>query len=548
LLHLVFTDKYSIFFSVTFDGYFWYMQQSLPFVLALIAIIVLTEMLANKIKVAYPILLVVAGLGISFIPGLPAIRINPNMIFFIFLPPLLFEASWSISVKQLKKWYRIIGSFAFLVVFFTAVSVAVFTNYFIPGFSLALGFLLGGIVSPPDAVSAGAILKFVKVQKGISSILEGESLLNDASSLIIFRFAMVAVATGQFIWKDAAFSFSWMIVGGAVIGLALGWLFMQAHKKLPTDAPSDIAFTLIEPYILYWVGEHLHSSGVLAVVFGGLYLSNHRLVFLNSTSRIRGYSVWESFVFILNGLVFMLIGLDMPEIVSGLRGKGIPVSTAVQYGVWVTVLLIVVRIISSFFALFATYLFRRQTFNTMPREGMWKRPFVLGWTGMRGVVSLAAALAIPATISNGQDFPQRNLILFITFVVIVLTLIVQGLTLPYILKRTASFMNFEEDSDMVSKRIRRELYTHSVKVLKDQYAEFLVRKPLLTDLLNQWEHKMQITDDEIMDTEHRRIYLELLEHQRNFLIERNKDPDLDEEIIRGQLYLIDLEEEKIKSM
>jgi len=524
------------------------MHESLPFVLALIAIIVLIEMLANKIRIAYPILLVIAGLAISFIPGLPVIRINPNTIFFIFLPPLLFEAAWSISLKQLKNWYRIIGSFAFLVVFFTAVSVAIFTNYFIPGFSLALGFLLGGIVSPPDAVSAGAILKFVKVQKSVASILEGESLLNDASSLIIFRFAMVAVATGQFIWKEAIFSFSWMVLGGALIGLVLGWVFLQAHRKLPTDAPSDIAFTLIEPYILYWIGEHLHSSGILAVVFGGLYLSNHRLVFLNSTSRIKGYSVWESFVFILNGLVFLLIGLDMPEILAGLREKGIPLSTAIQYGVWVSILLIVVRIISSFFALFATYLFRRQTFNTMNREGMWKRPFVLGWTGMRGVVSLAAALAIPVQLNNGQDFPQRNLILFITFVVIVLTLLLQGLTLPYILKRTAAFMNFEDDAEKVTKKIRRELYAHSVNVLKNNYAEYLAQRPSLAATLSQWEDKMQMVDDEKMDVEHRRIYLELLQHQRNFLIDRNKDPDLDEEVIRNQIYLIDLEEEKIKSM
>jgi Na+/H+ antiporter len=524
------------------------MHESLPFYLALIAIIVLIEMLANKIKIAYPILLVIAGLGISFIPGFPAIYINHNTIFFIFLPPLLFEASWSISLKDLKKWYRIIGSFSFLVVFFTAVSVAIFTNYFIPGFSLALGFLLGGIVSPPDAVSTGAILKFVKVQKSTASILEGESLLNDASSLIIFRFALIAVATGQFIWKDAALSFSWMVFGGAIIGLALGWIFMQAHKRLPTDAPSDIAFTLIEPYILYWVGEHLHSSGVLAVVFGGLYLSNHRLVFLNSTSRIRGYSVWESFVFILNGLVFMLIGLDMPEILSGLREKGIPLSTAIHYGVWLTILLIVVRIVSSFFALFATYLFRRKTFYSMNSTGMWKRPFVLGWTGMRGVVSLAAALAIPVTLSNGQDFPQRDLILFITFVVIVLTLFVQGLTLPYILKRTAVFMNSEEDEETASKRIRKELYAHSVSVLKDKYAEHIISKPLLANTLKQWEDKMQMDDDDIMNAEHRRIYLELLEHQRNFLIDKNKDPDLNEEVIRAQLYLIDLEEEKIRSM
>ena len=244
----------------------------------------------------------------------------------------------------------------------------------------------------------------------------------------------------------------------------------------------------------------------------------------------------------------MLIGLDMPEILSGLHEKGIPISTAVKYGIWVTVLLIVVRIISSFFALFATYLFRRQTFNRIPREGMWKRPFILGWTGMRGVVSLAAALAIPVTLNNGQGFPQRNLILFITFVVIVLTLLIQGLTLPYILKRTSSFMNFDDDSDKVMKRVRKELYTHSVDVLKNKYAGYIARKPLLADMLKQWEHKMQIADDEIIDTEHREIYLELLEHQRNFLIERNKDPELDEEVIRSQLYLIDLEEEKIKSM
>lgn len=173
----------------------------------MVFLIVLLVLFAKKIKVAFPILLVAAGLLLCFIPGIPVIKIDPNLIFFIFLPPLLFEASWSISIKQLRKWYRIIGSFAFLVVFFTATVVAVLTNHFIPGFSIALGFLLGGIISPPDAVSAGAILKFVKVPKSTSSILEGESLLNDASSLIIVRFALVAVGTGQFIWSDALVSF-----------------------------------------------------------------------------------------------------------------------------------------------------------------------------------------------------------------------------------------------------------------------------------------------------------------------------------------------------
>lgn len=256
------------------------MPQTLPFLLAVVALIVLIEMLAKKVKVAYPILLVLAGLLISTIPSLPKLKLDPDWIFFVFLPPLLFEACWGISFKQMKRMWRVIGSFSFIVVFFTATSVAFFANYFIPGISLALGFLLGGIVSPPDAVSAGAILKFVRIPKSTATLLEGESLFNDASSLIIFRFALIAVATGQFVWSDALLSFGWMIAGGTGIGLALAWLVMQTHKRLPTDAPSDITFTLLTPYFFYWVAEQAHCSGVLAVVSGGLFLSNRRLVFL----------------------------------------------------------------------------------------------------------------------------------------------------------------------------------------------------------------------------------------------------------------------------
>jgi NhaP-type Na+/H+ or K+/H+ antiporter len=194
------------------------MIEIFTFGLCLIMAIILIVMFANKFKVAYSILLVVAGLIIGFFPNIPSLHIEPELIFIIFLPPLLFEAAWAISWKELWRWRRIISSFAFVVVFLTAMSVAVAANYFIPGFSLALGFLLGGIVSPPDAVSAGAILKFVKVPRTLSSILQGESLLNDASSLIIFRFAMIAVATGQFIWFEAAANFAWMIIGGIGIG------------------------------------------------------------------------------------------------------------------------------------------------------------------------------------------------------------------------------------------------------------------------------------------------------------------------------------------
>ncbi len=524
------------------------MHEQLPFLLALVAAIVLIEMLATKMRIAYPVLLVVAGLFISFIPGLPKVQVNPNMIFFIFLPPLLFEAAWNISFKEMKKWWRIIGSFAFLVVLFSAFAVAVLTNYFIPGFTLALGFLLGGIVSPPDAVSTGAIMKFVKIPKTTAAILEGESLLNDASSLIIFRFALVAVGTGQFIFHQALVSFSWMVAGGIGIGLVFGWIFMQAHKRLPTDAPSDIAFTLIEPYFLYWIAEQLHSSGVLAVVTGGLFLANRRLVFLSSASRVRGYSFWEAFVFILNGIVFMLIGLQLPHVIAGLHANGIPLSTAIKYGVLVTIILVAARIISSYVALVSTMIFRPSVTSSRENRGrMWRVPLLLGWTGMRGVVSLAAALAIPLTLQNGEPFPYRNLILFITFVVILLTLLLQGLTLPYLIKRYKFFENPAELSEDETKlKIRNELAVYTVRLLKEKQGKGLFKDAHLLRMVDQWENKIKQPENFKMSAEAKRHYLEVLETQRKFLAGLNKDAELDENCIRDQVFQIDLEEERIK--
>lgn len=525
------------------------MHTILPFLLAMVAIIVLLNMWATRLKIAYPILLVVGGLIISFFPGLPALKVNPDLIFFIFLPPLLFQACWTVSFKEMKKWWRMITSYAFLVVFFTALSVAVVANYYIPGFSIALGFLLGGIVSPPDAVSTGAITKFVKIPRSTTAILEGESLLNDASSLIIFRFAMIAVATGQFIWYDAALSFLWMVIGGAGIGLLLAWLFVQAHKKLPTDAPSDIALTLIEPYFMYWIAEQIHSSGVLAVVAGGLYMSSKRLIFLNSASRIRGYSVWESFVFILNGIVFLIIGLELPEIVAGIKSEGIPLGQAIGYGVLITCVLIIVRMISAYVSMFATWIFRP---GIMPRARSRKRlillPLMLGWTGMRGVVSLAAALAIPVTLENGIEFPHRNLILFITFVAILLTLLIQGLTLPYIINRWRLFDNFinEETEELTKREMKRGLKQHVYEYVKEKYENQEHHHTGIQFFMKQWEERTKASDDTLMTQKTKEIFIELLDIQREYLTNLNKDPKIDEEVIRQQLYQIDLEEERLK--
>lgn len=525
------------------------MHSTLPFILAMIIGIVLLEMLADKLRIAYPILLVIAGLLIGFVPGVPMVSVHPDLIFFIFLPPLLFEASWTVSFKEMRKWWRIIGCFAFLVVFFTAFSVALVTHWLIPGFTLALGFLLGGIVSPPDAVSTGAITKFVKIPRSTSAILEGESLLNDASSLIIFRFAMLAIITGQFSWQSAALNFVWMVLGGVGIGLALGWFFIQVHKRLPTDAASDTIFTLVEPYALYWVAEQFHSSGVLAVVSGGLLLSARRMTFLNSASRIRGSSFWESFIFILNGLVFLLIGLELPEIVRGMQEAGIPLRTGIGYGILVTAVLIVARIISSYMAMIATLLFRpRKAPRGGGRRTLWLFPLVLGWTGMRGVVSLAAALAIPVTLSDGVAFPYRNLILFITFIVILLTLVIQGLTLPRIISKSGFFKQIEEaearrtSQSMLKAGLRQHIYGF----LKAKEESGLCNHAGFQQMMRHWENKMSQSDHDTMSRQTKEIYLAMLESQRTYLLELNRTTDIDEELLRKQFYQIDLEEERVR--
>lgn len=526
------------------------MHTILPFILVMVLVIVILTIWANKLKIAYPILLVLAGLAISFIPGLPLIKIDPDLIFFIFLPPLLFEAAWSVSFKEMRKWWRIIGSFAFLVVFFTALLVALFTNQIIPGFSIALGFVLGGIVSPPDAVSTGAITKFVKVPKSTAAILEGESLLNDASSLIIFRFALVAVGTGQFVIQEAAVDFLWMLFGGVSIGLLVGLVFIWIHKHLSTDAPSDIALTLVEPYFMYWIAEQFHCSGVLAVVTGGLFMSARRLTYLSSSSRIKGYSVWESFVFLLNGAVFLIIGLDLPEIVSGIRAHGTPLKVAIGYGVLVTAILIIARIISAYAGMFATIIFRRQIAHQAQfRKRRWFLPIILGWTGMRGVVSLAAALAIPLTLPNGEAFPHRNLILFITFVAILLTLVIQGLTLPYIIRKVKPFQGLEDQEEIernTRQKMKVGLRNHVYNFVKEKYAEEYKGHAGMEKILKHWEDQSKVQDSSWMDETSRKILLEIFEEQRQYLSLLNKEEEYDEDIIRQQIQQIDLEEERLK--
>lgn len=518
------------------------MSETFLFYILLVLIILGLVMLAQKFRTAYPIVLVLGGLVLSLIPGIPDISVEPEWIFVIFLPPLLYEAAWYTSWKEFWRWRRLISSFAFPVVVITAFGVAAFSVACIPGFTWALGFLLGGIVSPPDAVSASAILKHIKVPRRIVSVLEGESLLNDASSLIIFRFALIAVGTGHFAIEEAIGSFFLVVGMGILIGLGVALVYYAIHRWLPTDPNIDIVLTLTAPYAMYLLAEMFHFSGVLAVVSGGLFLSSRSHVILSHSSRLRGTNVWSALGFVLNGLVFMLIGLELPVIVDQLGDVGL--GEAIVYGIAMTVFLIAIRMCCTFGAVVFTKFISRYITTADPSPGV-KAPVIIGWAGMRGVVSLAAALSVPLVLANGQPFPQRNLILFITFSVILLSLVVQGLTLPVVI----GWLNMEDPDRALPEEeqveaIRRKLAARSLAILDENHQQTVEANRMLTQLRARYEHDQFGTAEE--SAAYATVVLDLLDRQRSWLREINRKNEVSEEVIRRYQTLLDLEQEKLQ--
>ena len=303
--------------------------------------------------------------------------------------------------------------------------------------------------------------------------------------------------------------------------------------------------SLVAPFVMYLSSEELHASGVLAVVSGGLFLSYRNQDFLTSASRLRAVTVWESFCYLLNGIVFMMIGLELPEIISGLGNTNI--YTAIGYGAAVTLVLVIVRILAVYGAVVTTMIMRNFITVADPEPPDWKSPLLLGWTGMRGVVSLAAALSIPLTLDDGSPFPQRNLILFITFVVILLTLVVQGLTLPLLLKKfppeDRDFMKSEKEIDY---EIRTELAQVAINKIRSDYSDQIETFPALKDQLEIWEKKLNSSEIIINYDQYQKIFSDIITTQKEFLIAKNrKELLLDDEIIRKHLRLLDLQEEKL---
>lgn len=530
------------------------MHHNLLLILILLFAVMLLVLLAKKVKVAYPIFLVIAGLGISFIPGIPHLSLDPELIFLIFLPPLLYEAAWYTSWNDFWKWKRPIALLAFGLVFFTSTIIAYSSVSLIPGFTLALGFLLGGIVSPPDAVAAATVLKGMNVPKRLMTILEGESLVNDASSLIVFKFALAAVLTGSFSMQEATGQFFLVAGMGIVIGLIGAGVMYGIHRFLPTTPAIDAALTVMTPYMLFLAAEQFHFSGVMAVVSGGLFMSyrSHE-VFQTGNTRMNMLGVWTTMIFVMNTLVFIFIGLELPEIIEGLGEYSI--ADGIKYGLCISFITIVLRFLWVYPIAHIPRLLSTKA-RQDPSPG-WKGPLVISWAGMRGVVSLATALSIPLLMADGSAFPQRNLIIFITFVVIFVTLVFQGLTLPFVIK----FIKLEEIDNIASEDeqqsgIQLELDDAALKLLNEKYHSELKENELLGFFKDNLEGNISKTKQRLRSLEsggnensehdhYHHILLEIYASQRKELFRMRKENKFSDEEIRKAELQLDLNELKI---
>ncbi|RRB07191.1 Na+/H+ antiporter [Larkinella rosea] len=514
---------------------------NLEIVLILMAILAALASVTQKLKIPYPILLVTGGLVLGFIPSIPDIRLDSEVVFLIFLPPLLYEAAGNISWHEFKTYRRPIGLLAVWLVFLTTVAVAVAAHFVIPGFTWPLAFVLGAIISPPDVVAASSAIRGLGLPKRLITILEGESLVNDASALIAYRYAVAAVSTGSFVLWQAGLQFIGVAFGGIAIGIVMGYIFSHIHNKLenPTVATT---LTLLLPFVTYLLAEHLHASGVLAVVATGLYLAWNSYEIYSYQTRMQINGFWNILIFLLTGFVFILIGSQLPIILKSIGNDSIP--ALIGYGLVISLVAIVTRIIW-IFPLAYIYRLRgnrgRRVFRFSSSE-----LFITSWAGMRGVVSLATALALPLTLRNGHAFPMRNEILFLSFMVILVTLVFQGLTLPYFIRR----LNVTEAADKVleeEKKIRLAITTSSITFIEGELSLTLPNE-VLGELKNRFEQQTNYLNgilrmdekppkgESLSGPDFFREYVEsevsIVNHQRDLIIQWHKSGTYSEDAIR----------------
>jgi len=404
------------------------MLQSLQILVLLLVVIAAVGVAARRLGLPPAILLVMAGVVLALVPGLPAVRLAPEMVLLLVLPPVIYSSAVAMSWREFRQSLRSISLLAVGCVVFTTVAAAAAAHWIL-GLSWPVGYVLGAIVSPPDAVAPLAIARRMQLPRRILVILEGEGLANDATALILYRFAVIAVATGTFSLEKAAGDFVLVVAGEIIWGIGVGWMMLRLRRWV-ADPQIEILLSLLTPFAAYWPPEHLGGSGVLATVAAGLYVSWNGLHIISAATRLQGIFFWDVLLYVIEGLIFVVTGLQARTLAAGINGYAL--SDLLLSAATVSAVVIVARFVWTYPA---TYLPR-----LIPAIGRrdpappWQWPFAIAFTGVRGIVSLAAALAIPLTIDNGQPFPGRDLILFLTYAVILVTLVGQGLLLPLVIR------------------------------------------------------------------------------------------------------------------
>jgi CPA1 family monovalent cation:H+ antiporter len=397
--------------------------------LFLLAVLAGTALFARRVNIAPAILLMLAGIALAFVPGMPAVELPPEVVLLLVLPPLIYSASVAMSWREFKHNLRPITLLAVGCVIFTASAVAVATHYLI-GLPWNVGFLLGAVVAPPDAVAPLAIVRRLGIPRRILVVLEGEGLANDATALILYRFAVIAITTGSFSLSKATGDFFAIVAGEALFGIAVGWLSLRARHNA-RDPQVEITLSLITPYLAYWVPEHLGGSGVIATVACGLYVSWNGPLWISSATRLQGIFFWDLVIYLIEGLLFLLTGFQMRLLYE--KSKAFPLDDILLATALVAGIVIVARFV---WVYPATYLPRVMSPALRRRDPSppWQWVFILSFAGVRGAVSLAAALALPFALPSGNAFPNRDLVLFIAFGVIFVTLVGLGFSLPMVVR------------------------------------------------------------------------------------------------------------------
>ena len=520
-------------------------------IVLLFAAVAVLAVVACKLRLPYPIVLVISGLAVSFVPRLPEVRLNPEIVFYFFLPALLYPAALFTSWRDFRRNLRQILFLAIGLVLVTMVMIAWIAHAIVPALPWAAAFALGAIVSPPDAIAATAILRRLGVPHRIEAILEGESLVNDATALVTLQFAVAALMTGTFSPGYAAVRFVWASAGGIAFGLLVAVVMRWVQSHLD-DPPVQITISLLTPFVAYLPAERLHASGVLATVAAGIFIGWHSPVIVSPRFRLQAFAFWEMVVFLLNGFIFIVIGLQLPGILHALSGESLigPIVTAII----VSSAVVLVRII---WVIPATYLppvlgltNAGHARDPIPRR---QQAAIVAWSGMRGVVSLAAAFALPLTLSDGNSFPGRNYILFLTFSVILTTLVLQGLSLPLLIRKLG--ITYDGEADEEERRARVEANEAAIELIGKLRASGEFSTDTVDRLRAEYDERLEQLqlcaenpDDcrgEIATPQYQRLQRKALRVERQTIIRLRNERVINDDALRHIQRDLDLAEARL---